>query len=107
MDQEFEMVARLSDLPEKRSKIVQVADDEVVLWNSGGVIYAIKNSCPHQHHAVLHEAALENGKITCPMHGWCFSLETGEAVKGNGKLKQLEVKIANGDILVKHPPSFW
>lgn len=98
---EFVRVARNSDIPEHRSKLVKIEDEEIALWRVDGKLYAINNVCPHQHFSMLHQGTLEGNYVTCPMHGWSFCLEDGVAKSGSGKAKVYEVKIEGENVFVK------
>lgn len=80
-------VARRADVPEGGAVRIIVADHEIALWRVQGVLHAISNTCPHQHIAALHSGSLEGECVTCPMHGWTFSLRTGQAVRGSGRVR--------------------
>jgi 3-phenylpropionate/trans-cinnamate dioxygenase ferredoxin subunit len=103
----FVKVARFSELRERRSIKVTVGDDEIALWRIQGSIYAISNVCSHQHISTLHLGTLSGRSVTCPMHGWTYSLETGIALSGNGSVKTYHVKVVGDDVFVEQPSSTW
>jgi nitrite reductase (NADH) small subunit len=47
-----------------------------VLINVKGNIYAVENECPHQG-SPLNSAVVKDGYISCPRHGYRFSLTDG------------------------------
>jgi nitrite reductase/ring-hydroxylating ferredoxin subunit len=102
---EFVKVGCLSDVLEKQGKLVRVSDEEIALWRAGGKIYAINNVCPHQHFSMLHQGTLDDLHVTCPMHGWTFSLENGNPRFGNGRAKTYQVKVVGEDVFVEKPES--
>jgi nitrite reductase (NADH) small subunit len=102
---EFVKVARSSDLRNRGSKLVHVEGEEIALWRAGGKIYAINNVCPHQHFSMLHQGTLDDLHVTCPMHGWTFSLENGNPRFGNGRAKTYQVKVVGEDVFVEKPES--
>jgi len=104
---EFVRVARNSDVPERRSKLVKIEGEEVALWRVDGRIYAINNVCPHQHFSMLHQGTLDGIHLTCPMHGWSFCLEDGTPKTGNGKARVYRVKEEGDGIFVEVPTSSW
>jgi NAD(P)H-dependent nitrite reductase small subunit len=104
---EFVKVARISDLPGHRGKLVRVGDEEIALWRVNGKVYAISNVCPHQHFSMLHQGALEGIHVTCPMHGWTFSLEDGNPSSGNGRAKTYQVRVVGEDVFVERPKNKW
>jgi len=103
MNDRFVKVARTSDIPERRCKLVCVDDEEIAVWHIGEKFYAINNVCPHQHFSSLHQGTLEGLFVTCPMHGWSFSLEDGRPGFGSGRARIYEVRVAGKDILIERP----
>jgi NAD(P)H-dependent nitrite reductase small subunit len=96
----FVNVARLSELHERRAKFIRIADEEIALFKVEGKLYAINNVCAHQHFSMLHTGELNGLEITCPMHGWTYSLETGKATSGSGSVKTYQVKVLGDTVLV-------
>jgi NAD(P)H-dependent nitrite reductase small subunit len=96
----FVAVARLADLPERRGTRVRVGDEDVALWRVEGKVYAIGNVCPHQHAAVLYQATLSGLEVTCPMHGWTYSLETGKVCEGSGRVRTYKVEVIGEAVMV-------
>ncbi len=99
----FVKVAKASALSEGRSKRIRIGDEEVALWHVRGKFYAISNVCAHQHFSALHQGILQGLEVTCPMHGWTYSLETGRATSGSGSVKTYAVKVLADDIWVEAP----
>lgn len=54
---------------------------EVAVFNVGGELHAIENSCPHQG-GPLADGWLEGSVVTCPWHGWCFDVRSGKMTLG-------------------------
>lgn len=90
---EFVKVAKTSEVFEKKAKLIRLGDEDIALWHVDGKFYAINNVCAHQHFSALHQGELDGLKVTCPMHGWTYSLETGKAVSGDGCVKTYQVKV--------------
>lgn len=104
---EFVKVARFSEIGERRSKRIKVEGEEIALWRVDGRIYAINNVCPHQHFSMLHQGALDGVFLTCPMHGWTFSLVDGTPRTGNGRARTYAVKVEGDDVYVEMPSNGW
>lgn len=53
-------------------------DVPVAVFNSGGTLYAIDDTCTHQD-ASLADGWVEDCRVECPLHASCFDLRTGQA----------------------------
>lgn len=80
-DEGFERVARVDDLADPGSLLVEVGDRLVVLVRACGHIYALDDVCTHD------GGPLSDGQvdpvgctIACPRHGAKFDLATGAAL---------------------------
>ncbi len=92
--------AQLQALRHGKGTRVSVGDDEIVLFRIGDEVHAVRNLCPHQHFALLHEGVLEGTTLTCPMHGWSFDCTTGLPVKGGGRLAMFRTSVRNGEVFL-------
>jgi 3-phenylpropionate/trans-cinnamate dioxygenase ferredoxin component len=97
---DFVKVANLSDLAPGAAKAVEVAGTLIALFNVGGTVFALDNTCLHQG-GPLGEGMLEGDVVTCPWHMWEYNVRTGEKV-GNSALKvsRYEVRVEGDDIKV-------
>lgn len=84
----------------------------IALFLAGGEVRAYLNTCPHQGRS-LNFAADEflfgpDGRLICPHHGACFTIDTGECVEGPCKgaaLKAVEVEVRDGMVCLPSPLS--
>ncbi|MGH9585476.1 MAG: Rieske (2Fe-2S) protein [Acidobacteriaceae bacterium] len=99
---EFQRIMGVSELPPP-GEAREVAYDGRVLCiaNSGGVISAMDNVCPHRG-GPLGQGIVEDCKLVCPVHAWAFDLETGAATHApRSKVDLYEVKIEGEDVLLR------
>ena len=74
---EFQTVALLSEIPEIGGKEVVVDGRRICLFKHNGEIFATAAECPHKR-APMACGWIENGTISCALHGWQFDLNSGE-----------------------------
>ena len=81
--------ARCVTTPQGRIGVFRTAEDKV---------FAIENRCPHKG-GPLSEGIVHGASVTCPLHNWVISLETGKAQGADeGAVKTFAVRI-EGDAL--------
>jgi len=97
---EFVKVASVSELSPGSAKVVEVSGKTIALFNVGGTVYAIDNTCLHQG-GPLGEGELMGDVVVCPWHQWEYNVRTGEVV-GNSfvKVNVYPVQVEGSDIKV-------
>ena len=91
---EFVKVATLAELQPGSGKPVEVDGKAIALFNVGGEVFAIDNTCLHQG-GPLGEGILEGEVVTCPWHMWEYNVRTGEIVANP------EIKVATYPVQVE------
>ena len=100
---EFTKVMSAADLPPGQGREASVAGRPVALFNIEGRFYAISNTCLHRG-GPLGQGFVEKDTVMCPWHAWTFNVTNGEnVVNGEMKVASYEVKVEEGQILVKVP----
>ena len=66
----------IGEVPNFGKKVVATDSGEILLVNIKGVIHAVENECPHQG-CPMTAAVVKEGTISCPRHGYRFSLVDG------------------------------
>ena len=81
--------ARCVTTPRGRIGIFRTADDRV---------YAIEDRCPHRG-GPLSQGMVHGASVSCPLHNWVFSLETGQAQGADeGAVKTIPIRLVEGRI---------
>ena len=80
-------------------------DIEIAVFNLDGTYYAISNSCAHKG-GPLSKGFLDGDIVTCPWHGWKYSVKSGKSPhKGGDSVNSYPVKIIKDKIYVNSIPS--
>lgn len=89
---------RLADVPAGAKMKIEVDGREVAVYNVAGQYFATQNNCTHTG-GPLNEGVLEGQKITCPWHGSCFDVTTGEVKRGPATQRLVTYRvIVEGDM---------
>jgi 3-phenylpropionate/trans-cinnamate dioxygenase ferredoxin subunit len=76
----FLKVAALAEIPPGSSKLVEIEDVRVALFNLDGQIYAIEDVCTHDGGPLVEGMVLNQCEVMCPRHGARFDIRTGKAL---------------------------
>ncbi len=73
-------VGTLEDIPKLGARVVKTASGDIgVFRTADDEVFALRNSCPHKG-GPLSEGIVHGKHVTCPLHNWNISLDSGEAV---------------------------
>ncbi|HEU4401002.1 MAG TPA: Rieske (2Fe-2S) protein [Candidatus Polarisedimenticolia bacterium] len=93
---------RAEEIPPGGSKVVQINEHVVAIFNMGGAFYALDNTCPHQGGPLGEGYLEETGVISCPWHGWTFDLKTGiSPIDPDVSVRRYPIRIEAGEIIVE------
>jgi nitrite reductase/ring-hydroxylating ferredoxin subunit len=96
-------VAEVGDVAPGEGKIVQADGEQIAMFNVGGRLYAIHNTCLHRG-GPLGEGELDETTVTCPWHGWKYDVATGTNVRNPAvKVASFNVQVEGTDVLVELP----
>ncbi len=96
--------AKLQEIPDPGSLLVEVGERLVVLIRAAGHVYALDDICTHDG-GPLSEGPIDpvSHTIACPRHGAKFDIRTGSAVTmpATKPTRSHEVKVEGGHVLVR------
>lgn len=72
-------ICALADIPPSAMRYAEVDGLPIALANVGGTIYAFSDACRHEG-GPLSAGVLIGDTVTCPWHGWAYSVRTGKAI---------------------------
>jgi nitrite reductase (NADH) small subunit len=95
-------VAHLDEIPKQGSRLVKTADYNIAVFRTvDDDVFAIKDACPHKQ-GPLSQGIVHGKKVTCPLHNWTISLETGEALgPDEGCTNVFNTKLEDGLISIE------
>jgi len=81
---------------------VKVGNERIALFNVDGDIYATDDTCSHAQ-ASLSDGWLEDGEVTCPLHGAVFDVATGRALTlpATKPVRTYETHLEGDDIYIE------
>ena len=100
----YYFLCNVDELQDSKGERFYVNDTDVAVFKIKDKIYAVSNICPHQHASLIYEGFVENECVVCPLHGWTFTLETGNLHSGSRGLDTYDVKVIDGKIYAKVIP---
>jgi len=94
-------IAALEDVPQRGARVVKTAEGCVAVFRTAAdEVFALDNRCPHKG-GPLAEGIVHGNSVTCPLHNWVFSLETGVAQGADeGQVATYPAKVEGGRILL-------
>lgn len=109
----FRYLCTIKELSPGASRQFSLSDDkgtkkiQIAVFNVNGRFYCISNKCQHQG-GPLSEGTLDEEKkvVTCPWHGWKYSIIDGKAPhKGGDSVDSYETKVIEDKVYVNFIPT--
>jgi nitrite reductase (NADH) small subunit len=72
-------IGAVEDVPVLGSRVVQAPGGDIAVFKGAdGTLFALRDRCPHKG-GPLSQGIVHGHSVTCPLHNWVISLDTGEA----------------------------
>ena len=100
----FHNVIDVNELAPGAGKAVEVGGQQIALFNVGGTIYAIGDTCTHMG-GTLSDGTLDGTTVTCPLHAAEFDVTTGKNLTppAPGEVPSYKVRIEGNQVQVEIP----
>lgn len=94
-------VGSLTDIPQRGARCTDTPRGRVAIFRTGDDrIFAIDDRCPHKG-GPLSQGIVHGASVTCPLHNWVISLETGLAEGADeGCVRTVNVKVEGGTVFI-------
>ena len=79
LTQNWVAVGSLNDIPRRGARCVKNGEMTIAVFRTADDrVFALEDRCPHRN-GPLSQGIVHDGCVTCPLHNWVISLETGMA----------------------------
>ena len=94
-------ICAIGDIPQRGARCVNTSNGKIgVFRTADDRIFAIEDHCPHKG-GPLTQGIVHGAAVTCPLHSWVISLETGKALGADeGAVKTIPVRVEDGRIAI-------
>lgn len=94
-------IGPLEAVPVRGARIVRTVHGCIAVFRTAASeVFAIDDQCPHKA-GPLSQGIVHGNAVTCPLHNWVISLETGTAQGADeGGVRTYPLKVENGRILL-------
>jgi 3-phenylpropionate/trans-cinnamate dioxygenase ferredoxin subunit len=98
-------VATVDEVPVNGSKLVEIDNIRIALFNLNGAFYAIEDVCTHDGGPLVEGEIVNEHEVKCPRHGARFDIRTGAALSFPAfeATTAYEVYIQGQDLLIESP----
>lgn len=96
-------VGSVQEIPQLGARTVKTPRGDVAVFrNADDQIFALRDRCPHKQ-GPLSQGIVHGKSVTCPLHNWVISLETGEAQGADkGCTPVIPIRVENGRVLIQY-----
>jgi nitrite reductase (NADH) small subunit len=94
-------IGSLNDIPRRGARCVASPGGRLAVFRTGDdQIFAIEDRCPHRG-GPLSQGIVHGTSVTCPLHNWVISLETGKAQGADeGGVRTIRVKVEGEELFI-------
>ena len=94
-------IGALADVPRRGARCITTPLGKVAVFRTASdEVFAIDDKCPHKG-GPLSQGIVHGAQVTCPLHNWVFSLETGRAQGADdGAVRTYPVHTDNGRLFI-------
>ena len=94
-------IGALDQIPLRGSRVVKTSAGCIAVFRTAAdTAFAIDDKCPHKG-GPLSQGIVHDTAVTCPLHNWVISLETGQAQGADkGAVRTFPLKVEGGRLLL-------
>lgn len=94
-------IGQITDIPRRGARCVKTPAGTIAVFRTvDDKVYAIEDRCPHRG-GPLSQGIVHGASVTCPLHNWVFSLETGLAQGADeGRVRTVALRVDGERVLM-------
>ena len=94
-------IGNMSDIPQRGARCVETPIGRIAIFRTADDrVFALDDHCPHKG-GPLSQGIVHGAAVTCPLHSWVISLETGKALGADeGCVRTIPIKIEGDKIFI-------
>ena len=94
-------IAALDDVPRRGGRVLRLQQGCIAVFRTvDDQVFALEDRCPHKQ-GPLSQGIVHGVSVTCPLHNWVISLESGEAQGADsGHVATFATRVEGGRILL-------
>lgn len=94
-------IGTIDDIPLRGARCVKTPQGKIGVFRTAeNQVYAIEDHCPHRG-GPLTEGIVHGASVTCPLHNWVISLETGMALGADeGAVRTIPIRNIDGQLSI-------
>lgn len=101
MEKHWIDIGALDDIPVRGARIVKTKSGCIAVFRTTeDTVFALDDRCPHKG-GPLSQGIVHGASVTCPLHNWVISLETGAAMGADkGQVRTYRIAVENGRLML-------
>jgi nitrite reductase (NADH) small subunit len=94
-------IGKIDDIPLRGARCVKTPMGKIGVFRTAeNQVFAIEDHCPHKG-GPLSQGIVHGTSVTCPLHNWVISLETGKALGADeGAVKTIQLELRGDEIFM-------
>lgn len=102
LDKAWIDIGSLDDVPRQGARIVKTKRGCIAVFRTvADEVFALDDRCPHKG-GPLSQGIVHDKSVTCPLHNWVISLETGMAQGADkGQVRSHKLKVERGRLMLE------
>jgi len=94
-------IGALADIPRRGARCITTPMGRVAVFRTAtDAVFALDDRCPHKG-GPLSQGIVHGAQVTCPLHNWVFSLETGQAQGADeGAVRTYPMRTQDGRLFI-------